>query len=78
MNDAKALISGAFADLLAYLTGLSNPIVVGKDYPRKRLLEAFQNWAEDVGFDASEADIHLWREACRHGFFKGSDDGKSC
>ena len=73
----KALISGAFADLIAHLISLPNPIIIGEGYPKRRLLEVFQNWAEDLNFDASEADIHLWREACRYGFFIRSDNGKS-
>jgi hypothetical protein len=69
-QQARALIAGGFADFLAHLTALPNPIVVGDGYPRKRLFDAFRDWAHALDFDATEADVHLWREACRHGFFR--------
>jgi len=69
-QQARVLIAGGFADFLAYLIALPNPIVVGDNYPRKRLYDAFRTWAQDIDFDATEADVKLWREACRHGFFR--------
>lgn len=70
MQEAHALIAGGFADLLAYLSALPNPIVVGEGYPRKRLLDAFYDWAKNIDFNSTEANISLWRAACRHGFFR--------
>ena len=70
IQQACALISGGFADFLVYLTELPQPIVVGADYPQKKLLEAFKAWAAVIDFDTTNADISIWREACRQGFFR--------
>ncbi|MFA5344657.1 MAG: hypothetical protein WC315_00040 [Candidatus Omnitrophota bacterium] len=69
-QEARLLIAGGFYDFLIYLVALPNPIVVGGGYPRNKIYEAFRDWANSVGFDAIEANPHLWREACRHGFFR--------
>jgi hypothetical protein len=72
-RQAKLLIAGGFADLLSYLTELENPIIVGRGYSRSKLLEAFEAWALFNNFDITEADDNLWKHACLHGFFRGTD-----
>ncbi len=65
---ARRLIAGTVADLLIYLTSLPDPIVVGGNYPRDRLIMAFQEWAKERDFSIENADISSWRLACRGGY----------
>jgi hypothetical protein len=66
-ESARRLVAGGLADFLIYLTSLPDPIVVGGNYPRDRLVQAFQNWAKDRDFSIEKADVSTWREACRKG-----------
>lgn len=65
---ARTLIAGGFADFIIYLTALADPFVVGGTYPRNRLIEAFNKWAQSRNFETGDANISLWRETCNHGF----------
>jgi|WetSurMetagenome_2_1015567.scaffolds.fasta_scaffold01440_10 hypothetical protein len=69
-QDARALIAGGFASFLMFLYELENPIIVGKDYPKRKLLDAFYEWSRTCGFDPGEANINLWRHACKYGLLK--------
>jgi hypothetical protein len=69
-QQARSLIAGAFSDFLERLATLPGPIIVGGGYPLDRMLNVFQAWTVDIGFDTSDADVPLWRAACQHGFFK--------
>ncbi len=68
---ARRLVAGGLADFLIYLTSLPDPIVVGGNYPRDRLIQAFQKWAKDRDFNVDQADVSSWRAACRNKFFTG-------
>lgn len=68
---ARKLIAGALADFLIYLTSLPDPIVIGGNYPRDRLVRAFQGWAQDREFNTEQADISSWRAACHNKLFDG-------
>lgn len=56
-DSARRLIAGSFADFLIHLTGLPDPIVIGAEYPRKKLLDAFVRWADSKNFTTTQADI---------------------
>lgn len=68
---AKNLITGGFASLLIHLVNLQSPIIVGGGYPKDKLLEQFELWAKELEFDTTTANLQMWREACKAGFFKG-------
>jgi hypothetical protein len=69
-QQARLLIAGGFADFIAYLTLNPNPIVVGKGYPDVKIIEIFKEWCASIDFDITEVNVHMWREACKHGFFR--------
>ena len=69
-DNVRRLIAGSFADFLIYLTSLPDPIIIGAEYPRKRLLDAFEEWAESKNFETTQADLNLWRTACQKGYMK--------
>jgi len=71
----RKIIAGAFADFIAYLDTLANPIVVGGGYPRKRLIDAFNNWAENNQFNVSDGDIKTWQAICKQDKLRGSING---
>ena len=68
---ARRLVAGCLADFLIYLTNLPEPVIVGGNYPRDRLILAFQNWAKDRNFNIDQADISVWRAVCREKLFLG-------
>jgi hypothetical protein len=71
LQDAKLLIAGGFADFLAYLVSSPNPIIVGGGYPPNKIYDAIREGSKEMDFDLTDINPQLWREACRHGFFKG-------
>lgn len=70
---ARSLIAGGFASFMIHLVSLPNPIIIGGGYPSAKFLDAFQAWADSSEFDTSVANLSMWREACRHGFFKDKE-----
>jgi hypothetical protein len=76
-NDEKQkirkLIAGSHADFLSFLISLPNPIVVGNEYPRTKILQAFNRWAKSRNFDTDDATIANWREVCSNGQMKKRD-----
>lgn len=69
-NDIRAIVAGSHADFLVYLTALADPIVVGDQYPRARILAAFTAWAKTRDFDTEDANVSKWREICNDGLMK--------
>lgn len=63
-------ITGAVIDFLLFIAERENPLIVGRDYPRDKLVEAFNTWAKLRDIDISTVDVETWRNACRQGFFK--------
>lgn len=69
-QDARRLLAGGIADLIQYLAALESPIVIGKEYPRNRLMKAVQAWAQARKFSLDDADVNLWMAACNKGFMR--------
>jgi hypothetical protein len=69
-NDIRAIVAGSHADFLVYLTALADPIIVGDQYPRTRILAAFTAWAKTRDFDTEDANVSKWREICNDGLMK--------
>jgi hypothetical protein len=69
-QDARRLLAGGVADLVQYLSALDNPIIVGKQYPRNRLMKAINEWAMERRLSLQDADIPLWLAACKNGFMR--------
>jgi hypothetical protein len=72
-NQARVLISGGFLDFLTYLSDIENPMIVGRGYPKTRLLESFHKWAQDRNFYTSDANVKLWRHACSEGLLSNGN-----
>ena len=70
VDPARRLIAGGICDFVQYLATLDNPIVVGKQYPRNRLMKAFNDWAASRSFFTQDADLTLWANACQKGFMR--------
>jgi hypothetical protein len=67
---ARRLIAGGIADFIMYLAALESPIIVGKQYPRNRLVKAYNEWATSRRFSTDDADVNLWLNACQKGFMR--------
>ena len=70
---ATSLITGAVIDFVQYLNNLEAPIVVGKDYPPERLVDAFKTWAFENHVSIKAIDRQLWQHACRQGNFRDEE-----
>jgi hypothetical protein len=70
-QDARRLLAGGIADFVLFLSALEDPIIVGKQYPRNRLMKAFKSWSEIRNVHINDADVNLWLAACKQGFMKG-------
>jgi hypothetical protein len=70
MLQDRAIIAGAFADFLVFLTSLDDPIVVGGNYPRTKILSAFTKWSKSRDFNTEDANVAKWRELCNEGLMK--------
>jgi hypothetical protein len=69
-QDARRLLAGGIADLVQYLSALENPIIVGKQYPRNRLMKAINEWSMERRVSLGDADLNLWMAACKNGFMR--------
>jgi hypothetical protein len=63
----RRFIAAGLCDLIGYLDNLDTPIVVGGDYPRDRLLQAFRAWCVDRKMSVADADADGWLAACKGG-----------
>jgi hypothetical protein len=70
---STSLITGAVIDFVQYLNNLDAPIVVGKDYPPDRLVDAFKQWAFENHVSIKTIDRSMWQNACRQGYFRDED-----
>ncbi len=69
-DDGRKMVAGGFIDFLSFLASSPNPILIGEDYPRERLMKAFNQWSMRCGFETSDADVALWKDACQRGYMK--------
>lgn len=65
----RDLILGGTFDFLLYLSRLENPLVVGKEYPRDKLIEAYEDWARENNITVDKIEIAVFRFACEGGHF---------
>lgn len=67
-HKARNLIAGGFVDFIVFLTSSTDPIVVGGEYPRTKLMAVFNSWAKSRNFYTDDADVSFWRDMCNKGF----------
>jgi hypothetical protein len=70
---ATSLITGAVTDFLHYLNQLESPIVVGREYPPDRLVDAFKQWSFENNVSIKTIDRSLWQHACKQGHFRDEE-----
>ncbi len=63
----RRFIAAGLCDLVGYLDNLDTPIVVGGDYPKDRLIQAFGKWCKDRNVSVADADGAGWLIACEGG-----------
>ncbi len=63
----RRFIAAGLCDLIGYLDRLDMPIVVGGDYPKDRLVQAFGKWCKDRNVSVADADGAGWLAACKGG-----------
>lgn len=65
LSNTRQFIAGGFADFLLSLIELPSPIIIGGNYPRDKLVAAFNKWAAERNFNIQNGDLHAWRRACK-------------
>lgn len=60
----RRFLSAALCDLVGHLDELVDPIVVGGQYPKDKLVEAFQKWCEVRNISVKNPDCEGWLTAC--------------
>ncbi len=63
----RRFIAAGLCDFVGYLDKLDTPIVVGGDYPKDRLVQAFGKWCKDRNVSVADADGEGWLIACKAG-----------
>lgn len=59
--EVRHLLLGAVFDFILHLVNRDPPIVVGKDYPRDKLIKEFEEWAGERGIVVDRIDIDSFR-----------------
>jgi hypothetical protein len=57
---ARALFTACLADLLFHLMARQQPMVIGANYPRDKLVLEFEKWAALRNLNISKMDMELW------------------
>ena len=70
---SRGIILGAALDFMEYLNSLESPIVVGRDYPIDRLIDAYKDWLAKRNVSLKTINKPLWLKACEQGLFKDED-----
>lgn len=68
MNGAestRAFLLGGVFDFVLDLAQREPPIVIGKGYPRDKLIEQFEAWAARHNLKLTKIDVDSFREACK-------------
>lgn len=60
----RRFLSAALCDLIGYLDELGDPIVVGGQYPKDKLVKAFREWCEARNISVENPDCEGWLTAC--------------
>lgn len=60
----RRFLSAALCDFVGYLDELGDPIVVGGQYPKDKLVQAFRKWCEDRNICVKDPDCEGWLTAC--------------
>jgi len=79
----RRFIAAVICDFVGYLDTLADPILVGGQYPKNKLIEHLSKWCNDRNFSVEDADGEGWVIACKTGSLKTpgklpiQDDGGS-
>lgn len=60
----RRFLSAALCDLVDYLVELGDPIVVGGQYPKDKLVQAFLKWCTARNICVENPDCEGWLTAC--------------
>lgn len=66
----RRFLSAALCDLIGHLDGLNDPIVIGGQYPKDKLVQAFRKWCEDRNISVENPDCEGWLTSCNTGALK--------
>lgn len=70
----RKYVAAALCDFLAYITSIKEPIIVGGQYPRNKMIETFRQWCFDRKINMGEItdeDAKLWLHSCQQGKMTG-------
>jgi hypothetical protein len=72
----RKYVAAALCDFLAYVTSIEDPIIVGGQYPRDKMLSVFSQWCFDrqINIEITCDDSKLWLNSCQQGNMIGSID----
>jgi len=73
----RKYVVAALYDFLTYATSIRDPIIIGGQYPRDKMLRVFNKWCLDRKVNVKEItadDSKLWFNSCQRGGMAGSMD----
>jgi hypothetical protein len=79
----RRFLAAAICDFVGHLDTLTDPILVGGQYPKDKLIGCLREWCDDRNFSVEDADGEGWMVACKTGSLKTpgklpiQDDGGS-
>jgi hypothetical protein len=65
----QGFVLGAVFDFVMYCNRLPDPMVVGGEYPRDKLIDAFEAWAKFRNIGIDKISLETFRLACTTGLF---------
>ncbi len=66
----RRFLSAALCDFVGYLDELGDPIIVGGQYPKDKLVQMFQKWCAARNICVKDPDCEGWLTACSTSTFK--------
>jgi hypothetical protein len=60
-NTEAAVVVGALYDFMGWLTTRDEPITVSRSHTVYAVMESFQAWAKERGFNIDAADVEGWQ-----------------
>jgi hypothetical protein len=57
---ARSLFTACLMDFLFHLMARPEPMIVGSNYPRDKLVREFERWAGLRNLNTSNCDMELW------------------
>ena len=69
-------ITAALCDFVSYLAELPDPIIIGKDYSREKLLRQFGNWCKKRNIVGLTPEAEFWLALCQRGYMDSNTGGE--